>query len=224
MQHKAAIWPNNRQIAFSRQALYSHELYFSGLLSTNEPKCEVAKLAINFCNALIRSRTKILMPVEQATIAPQQIIRVAMGGIEYAQRDEVLETLLGSCIGLVMWCRRTHIAGMAHIVLPDCRECHSMPGKYANTAVAELRQRLIARGAHPQKLVTKLAGGATMFGEKLTSDIGGQNYRAVIKLLQEVNIPVLGEHVGQNFGRIIKYHCDTSQLEVFVGRKLVATI
>ena len=45
--------------------------------------------------------------------------QVRMGEIAVATSEGVLRTLLGSCIGLVLYDRRARAGGLAHIVLPD---------------------------------------------------------------------------------------------------------
>jgi chemotaxis protein CheD len=154
----------------------------------------------------------------------QKTINVAMGGLEFGTSGDTLVTLLGSCVGVVIWCSKTKNAGMAHIVLPETSERVTMLGKYANIAIHELKNELISRGSSPMRLIAKIAGGATMFGEVKPNDVGQRNIEAVTRLLSQEKIPVLGKHLGENYGRIIKFNCATTACEVYVGRTLLVTI
>lgn len=147
-----------------------------------------------------------------------------MAGIEYGAAPDVLETLLGSCVGIAIWDRQTRRGGLAHIVLPESRGSTSAPGKFADTAVAELRRRLIAAGCHPSRMTAKIAGGSTMFGERNERDVGEKNHRAVVDQLRAHSIPVLAEHIGGNQGRIIRFALDDGSVSVSIGRQVVAVL
>ena len=51
-------------------------------------------------------------------------------------------------------------------------------------------------GATPRNLTAKIAGGATMFGERTERDVGEKNCVAVTRCLKEHAIPLLAEHIG----------------------------
>ena len=46
---------------------------------------------------------------------------IRMGEMAVAINDGVLRTLLGSCIGLVLYDRKRKVGGLAHVVLPESR-------------------------------------------------------------------------------------------------------
>ena len=71
-----------------------------------------------------------------------------------------LRTVLGSCIGVALYDRRAGIGGLAHVMLPDSRGEVKMPGKFADTAIPALVEKLTQAGAG--KLSAKIAGGANM--------------------------------------------------------------
>ncbi len=130
-------------------------------------------------------------------------LAVPMGAIGVAQGDSVLRTLLGSCLGLVLYERRLRIGGLAHIVLPTAPAgpCE-LPGKFVDTAVPALIRKMeqLADGAS-LKLWAKIAGGANMFTTAAAKTIGAQNIEAVELVLQEWRIPVIARHLGGESGR-----------------------
>lgn len=131
------------------------------------------------------------------------------------RHPNLLETVLGSCIGLVMFDEADGIGGMAHVLLPksDGREKSvSLPGKYADIAVPLLKRSLIRFGANERKIVAKIAGGARMFTNALhyeNRDIGAENVAAVIASLKSENVPVTGLDVGGHYGRKMKFELET---------------
>ena len=68
-----------------------------------------------------------------------------MGEIAVARDDGVLRTLLGSCLGLALYDRRLKVGGVAHIVLPESMGRLSNPGKFADTAVPAMIDRMRAK-------------------------------------------------------------------------------
>jgi chemotaxis protein CheD len=158
------------------------------------------------------------------TLEATSNIKVPMGGIGYGKSPTVLETLLGSCVGVVIWCSKTKRVGLAHVVLANSHGQTGYPGKYADTAISAIRDELLRQGCFATSLVAKLAGGSTMFGDRNHSDVGQANINAVKAELSKYQIPVQSEDLGGNQGRVIKFLSLETQLEVYVGRRLVKTI
>lgn len=127
----------------------------------------------------------------------------------------MLSTLgLGSCIAIALYDSRTHVAGLAHILLPSealARDRENR-AKFAATAVPLLLERMRALGARDANIVAKLAGGASMFTSLLTQcgpPIGERNLIATRIALASHGIRVTGEDVGGGQGRSVFLHgCD----------------
>jgi len=159
-----------------------------------------------------------------STVSATEVVKVKMAGIEYGRAPDVLETLLGSCVGVAIWDRTTHQGGLAHVVLADSRGDSALPGKFADTAVADLKRQLVMRGASGAALVAKIAGGSTMFGKRGNNDVGQQNHQAVLEQLRAHGIPCRAEHIGGDKGRIIRFHLDDGRVEVVIARQLVKVL
>jgi chemotaxis protein CheD len=131
---------------------------------------------------------------------------VRMGEIEVSSQtgEELVARGLGSCIGLAVIDRRSGIAGMAHIVLPESPSASDPePGKFANTAVPELISQMKRAGATVRRLDAVLAGGARMFtlGDM---DIGARNAEAVKEGLARSGVTVRAADTGGNRGRTMR--------------------
>jgi chemotaxis protein CheD len=113
---------------------------------------------------------------------------------------------LGSCIGLALLDRRSHKAGLAHVVLPQSQgHTADNPMKFADHAVPELLKRVLGMGARRSALQAVLVGGASMFATTSTSlEVGQRNEQAVRAQLQELRIPVVATATGGNRGRTIR--------------------
>src|SRR4051812_47048970 len=103
-----------------------------------------------------------------------------------ATAGDVLVSLgLGSCIGLALLDRRMGVAGLAHVVLP-ASDGHDAQNrfKFADLAVPELIDRVVALGGRKLRVEAVLVGGASMFAVSgATLEVGTRNEEAVRKLL-----------------------------------------
>ncbi|MGV2335760.1 MAG UNVERIFIED_CONTAM: chemotaxis protein CheD [Planctomycetaceae bacterium] len=117
--------------------------------------------------------------------------RVGMGELDVMRGGGVLKTLLGSCIGLVLYDRQNVVGGLAHIVHPDSSGRAGPPGKYADTALTELLKRIEQKGGRQKNLTARYAGGSNMFGTTQLNQIGQLNTAAVGRLLKAAGFPCL---------------------------------
>jgi chemotaxis protein CheD len=116
---------------------------------------------------------------------------------------------LGSCIGLTIYDKDRHIGAMVHIMLPESSGRTDRPGKYADTAVPLLLNKLSDMGCHKGSLIVKMAGGACMFeyfGNNL--NIGERNAEKVRAMLAENHLRIVAEEVGGKIGRTVAFHPD----------------
>ncbi len=135
-------------------------------------------------------------------------VRVAECAVE---RDGLLITLgLGSCVAIMLYDPTGGLGGMAHVLLPSksLSRDQDKPGKFPETAVPFLAHRLVAAGADRQRLVAKLAGGASMFAALMSPgsiQMGERNIAASRAALREAAIPIIGEAVGGERGRSVRF-------------------
>jgi len=138
-----------------------------------------------------------------------------------AHRDDcVLVTLgLGSCVAIMLHDPRAGAGAMAHVLLPSrslARDATNL-AKFPETAVPFLVERLGALGAEPRRLVAKLAGGASMFAQLMTPgnvQMGERNILAAREALRAAAIPLVGEAVGGEVGRSLRFHVRDGRVEV----------
>lgn len=142
-------------------------------------------------------------------------IVIGIGELAVEKNPAVIVTLgLGSCVGVCMRDPVAKVGGMAHVMLPDSggRDVQ-LPGKYADTAIAVLIEKLSALGASKSRLEAKIAGGASMF-ETSGMNVGARNVEAVKYWLKYHGVPLKAEDVGGNRARSIEYNIETGKLLV----------
>lgn len=149
-----------------------------------------------------------------------EIVKVGMADLNICFSPDGLTTLgLGSCVGIAIRDSEGKIGGLAHIMLPDStaiKGSNNIP-KFADTGIEELVKRLVAAGANRKRLEAKIAGGATMFSFQSKSDlmrVGERNVVAVKKKLAQLNIPILAEDTGNNYGRTVIFYPQTGDFVI----------
>lgn len=159
-----------------------------------------------------------------------ELIRIGMADLNICKAPDVITTLgLGSCIGLTFYDPVSKIGGMIHYMLPDSTliSNNNNIAKFADTGINELLNRVLAAGADRNRLVAKIAGGAKMFAVNRTSNVGNVGERNTIaakQILKELNIRLVAEDTGLNYGRTIELHCETGELYVKAVRQQVKII
>lgn len=142
-------------------------------------------------------------------------IAVGLGDIATARDGEVLVVYgIGSCVAVIVSDRAMPVAALAHVVLPDSGGYHDarIAGRYADTAVAELKRLLQGQGG--RRLGAMVVGGASLLG--LSGEIGRQNVQAVEAALRQHRIPVLHQETGGTLARTVQFNPATRRLSVQV--------
>ncbi|MGI5850878.1 MAG: chemotaxis protein CheD [Clostridiales bacterium] len=145
-----------------------------------------------------------------------QRVKVGMADLNTVISPGILITLgLGSCVGIALYDGQVKIAGLAHIMLPysNLIKNNENKAKFADTAILQLVEDMIALGAKKERLRAKLAGGAQMFTfndrDSNLLKIGERNVIASLETLSKLNIPVVAQDTGGNYGRTVELYADT---------------
>ncbi len=161
-----------------------------------------------------------------------EVIKVGMADLKTCVSPNSVTTLgLGSCVGVAVRDPANKIGGLAHIMLPDSKSIRNGQqniAKFADTGVEELIKQMEKLGAKRSRMVAKIAGGATMFQVQGTGSIVGQvgdrNVAAVKAKLKELNIPILAEDTGANYGRTVIFYPETGDFCIRAVGKSEAVI
>ena len=122
------------------------------------------------------------------------------GDVVCADRGDRLETLLGSCVAIVLTDPRRTVAVMCHIVhsRPASRAARASPA-HADVALAAMYTLLRARGIDPTQCEAYVYGGGNLFpGIFMQSHVGDDNTQWALDALADDGIPVLLNDVGGN--------------------------
>ena len=139
---------------------------------------------------------------------------IHLADIRVVRSPDRIRTLLGSCVGVVLYDSEVKAGGVAHIMLPCSGICDRVPGKFADTGIDALLQDVIGAGCRRGMLKAKIAGGAAMFDFGVDGGIGERNTQAVKERLAHHAIGLVAADLGGTKGRRILFDPATGQVVV----------
>jgi len=123
---------------------------------------------------------------------------------------------LGSCLGIAMFDPEADVAGLIHVMLPSVDDAdNDNAAKFADTGIELLVEEMEREGADCDRIRAKIAGGSDMldFSEN-GSGIGVRNVRQTEQTLADLDIPVVAEDVGGDYGRSLRFETASGDLVV----------
>ncbi|RLA23910.1 MAG: chemoreceptor glutamine deamidase CheD [Gammaproteobacteria bacterium] len=149
------------------------------------------------------------------------VIATILPGELYATReDELVSTVLGSCVAACVRDKVTGVGGMNHFMLPATsdelsqggKEVTSQANRYGNYAMEHLINTILSNGGRRENLEVKLFGGGKMIS--LMSDIGGRNIEFVRRYMKMEGLALVGEDLGDVFPRKVLFNPFTGRARV----------
>lgn len=144
-----------------------------------------------------------------------ELIKVGMADYKTGRNPASLISYgLGSCIGIALFDAVAKVGGLAHIMLPDSTQVRSSdnPAKFADTALPLMLGEIIKLGGIKSRITAKIAGGAQMFTFANTTDVmrvGERNAEAVRLVLKKLEIRLVADDTGGNYGRTVELKLDS---------------
>ena len=120
------------------------------------------------------------------------------GDVGCAERGDRLETLLGSCVAIVLTDPRRTLGAMCHIVHASRAVAGSAEtGAYAEVALDTMYALLRERGIDPKQCEAYVYGGGNMFPQLFTrTHVGEHNSRWALDALAQDGVHVLFHDLG----------------------------
>jgi chemotaxis protein CheD len=141
----------------------------------------------------------------------QLIAKLLPGDFYVTCADEVLDTVLGSCVSACIRNPRLGIGGMNHFMLPrpsgsgsdtwDNRSGRAT--RYGTASMEQLINRILGAGGSRNELEVKIFGGGKVLSS--LSDVGNHNVIFVRDFLKQEGLKVSSEDVGDTCPRHVQY-------------------
>ncbi len=142
--------------------------------------------------------------------------------------DEVIFTVLGSCVSACVRDVKLGIGGMNHFMLPlDRSRGGSLWGeisdtsatRYGDVAMDRLVGDILELGGHREDLEFKVVGGGNVLDMSLA--VGSHNVQFIRDYLKREGFPITAEDLGDNFARKLYYSPRSGKARV---KRLTATV
>lgn len=138
--------------------------------------------------------------------------KILPGELYVTNQDEVIVTVLGSCVSACIWDEGLAIGGMNHFMLPATAEQSrlvdftnaSEAARYGTFAMEHLINSILKAGGRRGHLLVKIVGGGQVL--KGATDIGDRNISFVREFIRNERLSLQGEHVGGVLPRKVSFH------------------
>jgi chemotaxis protein CheD len=151
----------------------------------------------------------------------QVIAKLLPGDFYVTTHDEVLDTVLGSCVSACIRNPKLGIGGMNHFMLPrpsgnghDTWETGAAgrATRYGSASMEQLINRILKAGGTRADLEVKIFGGGRVL--KTLTDVGDHNVVFVREFLKQEGLRVTSEDVGDTCPRHVQYFPLTGRVRV----------
>lgn len=134
--------------------------------------------------------------------------------------DELIVTVLGSCVSACVRDPAMRIGGMNHFMLPTgehtgkLMDRNSDATRYGNFAMEKLINDILKNGGRRENLEIKVFGGGKVIEHMTESDVGGRNIRFVREFLATEGFKISAEDLGDIYPRKVIYNPMSGKVQV----------
>jgi len=147
--------------------------------------------------------------------------RILPGEYYVTTTDEIITTVLGSCVSACIRDPLIGVGGMNHFMLPGCTTQrmdrwggdNCLATRYGIAAMEMLINDLLKLGSQRSRLELKLFGGGNVMSMDV-NNVGDNNIQFVRQFVKTEGIPVVAEDLGEAFPRKVNYFPKTGKVMV----------
>lgn len=140
-------------------------------------------------------------------------VKLMPGEYTLGRTDEVMCTVLGSCVSACMRDPVAGVAGMNHFLLPSTdRSDLDLTARYGVHAMELLINGLLRAGARRQRIEVKLFGGANLMQSRTDNNVGHNNARFALAFVKQEGLGLVSQDLFGHEPRKIWYFPDTGKV------------
>ncbi|HUB91299.1 MAG TPA: chemoreceptor glutamine deamidase CheD [Dyella sp.] len=138
-------------------------------------------------------------------------VKVLPGEYYVSTQEEMISTVLGSCVSACVRDAERRIGGMNHFMLPepmggernDWSLAVGRAARYGSDAMEQLINAVLKAGGRREALTVKIFGGGRVLAQM--TDVGQRNISFVKRYLETERLPVVAEDVGDIYPRQLQF-------------------
>jgi chemotaxis protein CheD len=134
--------------------------------------------------------------------------KILPGEYHVTQRDEVVVTVLGSCVSACVRDRTSGIGGMNHFMLPEQGSADTAWGqstRFGVNAMEVLLNELAKLGASRMSLEAKVFGGGAVMKGTVGTHVGQRNAEFVLRFMKTEGIAVVADDLLDIYPRKVYF-------------------
>ena len=138
------------------------------------------------------------------------VTKILPGEFYVTVEEQLIATVLGSCVSACVRDRVFGIGGMNHFMLPQQSEhvpmdkFDSSANRYGNFAMEHMINTMLTHGAKRENLEFKIAGGGRIISGM--TNIGQLNIDFILNYIQTENLQLLAKDLDGDLPRKVIYH------------------
>ncbi|MDO9584111.1 MAG: chemotaxis protein CheD [Desulfomicrobium sp.] len=150
--------------------------------------------------------------LEDCRELPHDYLLVGQGGIYTT--PTLVQTVLGSCVSVTMYCSKYHWGGIFHALLPRVDDFPKNKAigdhfRYVDSSIWHLLREFAKSGISAKSLECKVFGGASPLHQHSNTSAGNRNVKVAMEILAQEGVTVSASSVGGNGGRKLFFRTDT---------------
>ena len=143
---------------------------------------------------------------------PHEYLLVGQGGLY--KTPTVVQTVLGSCVSVTMYCEKYKWGGIFHALLPRMGDFFRSEDaqerfRYVDSSIRALLGEFARHGIYVDSLECKIFGGASPLHQDSDTSAGRRNVEVALETLAREGVRVSASSVGGNVGRKLFFRTDT---------------
>lgn len=147
--------------------------------------------------------------------------KILPGEYYVTKENELVTTVLGSCISACIRDREMGVGGMNHFMLPDTTRDRLINGaeaivgnaaRYGNYAMEHLINMILSNGGKRKNLEVKVFGGGKII--PTLGDVGAQNIDFVLEYIDTEALNLISKDLGDIYPRKLIYFPKTGKVRM----------
>ncbi len=145
--------------------------------------------------------------------------KILPGEYYVTSENELITTVLGSCISACVRDKESGIGGMNHFMLPETNEAKMKQGsdalignatRYGNYAMEHLINTILSNGGRRKNLEIKVFGGGKII--PTLSDVGQSNINFILDYITQEGLLLVSQDLGDIYPRKVIYFPKTGKV------------
>ena len=143
-------------------------------------------------------------------------VKVLPGEYYATDGEEMIVTVLGSCVSVCLRDRHSGIGGLNHFLLPHDRSNRDTPltesALYGVYAMELLINHLLKLGAVRSRFEAKVFGGGKVIKDFTFANVGERNVEFVLEHLKKEGIPIVAHDLLNTYPRKVHFFPSTGRV------------